>query len=212
MSLATPNPEQLDALKELVNIGIGRAAHSLNEMTHAHVSLRIPQVEVVDSMGLHLRLEALTALIGGNALSLVQLHFKGIFSGTVALIFPNNSAANLVTTLVSEQTIAMDLNAIRVSTLTEIGNILINGLMGSIGNILAEPLQFSIPQYHESNIAHILETSSQHKNATILLINTQFLIATKQIEGSIVLLFEVGSFDKLLATIMDSTHANAIHQ
>lgn len=204
MQAAQPSADQLDAIKELVNIGIGRAAHSLNEMAHAHVNLQIPQVEVVDANGLHSRLVELGALLGGQpntTLSVVQLKFRGVFSGTVALIFPANSAVNLVTTLVAEQTIALDLNALRVSTLTEIGNILINGLMGSIGNILAEPLCFSLPQYRESDVPHLIELSSQHKQATILLINTQFLIAAKQIEGSIVLLFEVGSFDKLLAAV-----------
>ncbi len=38
---------QLDALKELINIGIGRAAGMLNDMVNSHVSLQVPQVRIL---------------------------------------------------------------------------------------------------------------------------------------------------------------------
>jgi chemotaxis protein CheC len=38
--------DQIDALKELINIGIGRAAGVLNTMLHSHIRLRVPVVEI----------------------------------------------------------------------------------------------------------------------------------------------------------------------
>jgi chemotaxis protein CheY-P-specific phosphatase CheC len=43
------SPEQLDALRELINIGIGRAAGVLNEMLSAHIQLYVPDVEILSA-------------------------------------------------------------------------------------------------------------------------------------------------------------------
>ena len=39
-------PDQIDALKELINIGIGRSASMLNEMVNTRVYLQVPSVKV----------------------------------------------------------------------------------------------------------------------------------------------------------------------
>ncbi len=38
---------QIDALKELVNIGIGRAAGVLNQMVSAHIKLQVPRIQII---------------------------------------------------------------------------------------------------------------------------------------------------------------------
>ena len=61
------SPERIDALTELINIGVGRAASSLNQMCGAHVRLQVPSVAVVDGddldtvIGLVLRQQLLIA-------------------------------------------------------------------------------------------------------------------------------------------------------
>ncbi|HOJ97855.1 MAG TPA: chemotaxis protein CheC, partial [Methanospirillum sp.] len=42
---SVPQPV-LDGIKELVNIGVGRAAGSLNTMTGYHVTLRVPEISL----------------------------------------------------------------------------------------------------------------------------------------------------------------------
>ena len=37
---------QFDALTEVINIGVGRAASILNEMIETHISLQIPEIKV----------------------------------------------------------------------------------------------------------------------------------------------------------------------
>ena len=41
--------EEIDALRELINIGVGRAAGALNDMVGAHVELRVPSVRLVST-------------------------------------------------------------------------------------------------------------------------------------------------------------------
>ena len=43
-------PDQADILRELMNIGVGRAAGMLNEMTDAYVRLQVPSVGIFSAL------------------------------------------------------------------------------------------------------------------------------------------------------------------
>ncbi len=191
-----PTPSHIDALKELINIGVGRAAAVLNGMVDSHVSLQVPVVEIVS-------ISELQKEIAGDTeknLSAVRLRFSGAFSGVSSLIFPSESAVKLVAVLTGEQSWSSDLDSIRGETLNEVGNILLNGVMGSIGNVLERHIDYSLPQYLEDTPDELLSRDCV-PSSTILCARTYFIVEELQIEGHIVLFFEVESFDALLAAI-----------
>lgn len=190
-------PDQTDALKELINIGVGRAAGMLNEMVNSRVYLQVPSVRVFSAPEAKKQLERLDS----GKVAAVQLLFKGPFSGTAALVFPTESASNLVAILTGEEPGTYDLDSVRAGTLSEVGNIVINGVMGSIGNVLKERISYSFPKYTEDAIENILASSEPDPNAAVLLARTRFKVKEFQVEGDIILVFEVGSFDTLLASI-----------
>ncbi len=189
--------EQIDALKELINIGIGRAASMLNQMVHSRVHLQVPFIKV---FSLHEAEKELKRL-GKDRLATVQLLFKGVFSGTAALVFPTESASNLVAVLTGEEPGSPDLDAVRAGTLSEVGNIVINGVMGTIGNMLRERIDYSFPRYAEDTIEKVLELSKLDPSSSGLLAQTRFEVKELQVEGDIILLFEVGSFNILLDAV-----------
>ena len=45
--------KQFDALQELVNIGVGRAAGMLNQMVDSRIILEIPYIKVLNAADLH---------------------------------------------------------------------------------------------------------------------------------------------------------------
>jgi len=192
-----PTPEQIDVLKELINIGVGRAAGMLNDMLQSRVLLQVPYVKIFTPATLQTEIEDL----GNEKLSTVRLTFNGPFSGIASLVFPPDSAGKLVDVLTGEEPGETDLDSIRIGTLTEVGNIILNGVMGSIGNVLEKHINYSVPTYLENNIEQLLLAESVNKDTTILLAHTRFSIEQLQIEGDIILLFEVGSFDALLEAI-----------
>jgi chemotaxis protein CheC len=192
-----PTPEQIDVLKELINIGVGRAAGMLNDMLQSRVQLQVPYVKIFSPLALQSEIGQL----GSDKLSTVRLTFKGPFSGIASLVFPPDSASKLVDVLTGEEAAPTDLDAIRIGTLTEVGNIILNGVMGSIGNVLQQHLNYSVPTYLEDNIERLLLAEGLHANTTILLAHTRFIIEKLHIEGDVILLFEVGAFDALLAAI-----------
>jgi chemotaxis protein CheC len=192
------NPRQLDALQELVNIGIGQAAGILNDMIDSPIRLQIPYLQILSPTDVQ---EELEHHLNGEQISAVQLKFTGSFGGIAQLVFPTNSAAMLVTMLTGEELGTHDLDSVKIGTLSEVGNIVINGVMGAISNVLQQRLNYSIPSYTEGTIASLLTSGGLSADTVVLLAQTRFIIERLHIEGDIILIFNVNSFDALLAAI-----------
>lgn len=188
---------QIDALKELINIGVGRASGVLSSMIDCRISLEVPAIKIITLS----ELGEEVGRIGQGQLSAVKLGFKGSFTGTAALVFPPDSAAKLVSLLVREETDTPDLDAVRVGTLNEIGNIVINGVMGSVSNVLRQHIDYSLPAYVEDSLEHMLAAGASGTDFLILLAHTRFTVEEFMIEGNIVLVFESKSFGALIAAI-----------
>lgn len=187
---------QLDALKEVINIGVGRAASLLNEMVNSRILLEIPFIQVLTPDQLQ---RELCDRFSHDQLATVRLGFKGSFMGTAQLLFPTESASTLVAVLTGEGPGSPDLDDVKIGTLSEIGNILINGVMGSFGNILQQHLDYSIPVYLEDTIENLLPLEDQE--STILLAQASFTIEQLKIIGEMILIFEVQTFDAVLTAI-----------
>jgi chemotaxis protein CheC len=197
--MKTVDDETVDAIRELVNIGVGRAAGQLNQMTGSHIRLQIPTIHLVPFADIT---STEQKMLSGDVLSAVLLAFRGTFSGITAVVFPHESAASLVMLLTGEKEQSPDLDAMRVEALKEVGNIIINAVMGSIANVLEERLTYSIPSYCEGPFMSVLELQNKTKNDEwVLLARTNFLIESLNIEGDILLILEVGSLDRLVNSI-----------
>ena len=188
---------QVDALTELINIGVGRAAGMLNQILEAHIQLQVPSVKIFP----HSQIEHVLNNVATTPLSVVSLAFKGSFSGTALLAFPSESASNLVNIVTDDESDISDLDSIRVGALSEIGNIVLNGVMGSVSNVLKKRLMYSIPVYVEDTIEHLLREDGLEDTSTIILAKTELTIKKFQIRGDIILLFRVDLFNTLIETL-----------
>ena len=192
---------QLDALREVVNIGVGRAASVLNEMIGSHICLQIPALTILSPQQAK---EELYKRLGLDGLSAVRLGFNGSLSGSAQLVFPTDSASKLVAAICNEDLGAADLDEVKIGALTEVGNIFISGLMGAISNLLEQDFNYSLPTYMEGIVAQLLTDNNFDPNATILLAQASFTIEQLQIEGEIIVIFKLGSFQALLAAIQET--------
>jgi chemotaxis protein CheC len=189
--------DQLDALQELINIGVGRAASLLNEMVNSHIHLEIPVVKVLSATEAY---QELDTRFHNNSLASVKLSFTGSFYGTAGLIFPTESASTLVAVLTGEEADSADLDAVKIGTLSEIGNIVINGVMGSISNVLKQHMNYALPVYLEDTIDNLL-LPTDVSDSKILLAQARFTIEQLELIGDIILIFELGTFDALINAI-----------
>ena len=189
---------QLDALRELINIGVGQAAGMLNEMIEFRIQLQIPVIKLLSAESLR---DELLERFGSERLSAVQLGFSGSFAGTAELVFPTESAATLVAVLTGEELGSPDLDSLKIGTLSEVGNIVINGVMGSISNVLEQPLRYAVPSYTEANLDNLVPFKDSGESTAILLAQARFEIEELQVQGDIILFFDIGSFKALLLAI-----------
>jgi len=197
-----PTADDVDAIKELINIGVGRAAGMLHDITGCAISLKVPSIKIVE----------FAHLSEGNGrekdpvLSTVSLNFRGPMSGLTALIFPQESAAQLVMLMTKETEESGEMDAIRIETLKEVGNIIINAVMGSIANVLSQHLSYSLPTYQELGISALAGSIHARVDDRLVIANAHFRIEDTPIDGNILLILELGSMDALLASIHGMDH------
>jgi len=197
------DPLDLDAIRELVNIGVGKAAGILSEMTGSRIELTIPKLSIFsqEESGL------IISLIGSERYSAISLNFKGAFSGMTYSIFPAESAHILIDAVTGEEpsdkSFDRPFSSIDTETLKEVGNILINGVMGSITNVLKSQLTYSLPTYCEADIPALIQNVSQEHREAILLAETHMFIKSLDIEGKILIILGSESFETLIRRVRE---------
>ncbi len=200
-------PEDLDALQELLNIGMGRAAGSLNQMLGKPIQLHIPVLQ----LGTMEELSQKVQKKKDATLSCVQLPFKGTFSGASYLLFPTESAKALVIALTGESEDPGTEDSLREATLTEIGNIVLNSLMGTLANILNHRIIYSVPSYQETSIQGLLQPTPSNSSKFILWAQTQFTIEEYDLTGDIMLMLGIPDWGLLLNAINNLSLSTTLH-
>src|SRR5579871_6682373 len=136
------NELQLDALTELVNIGVSRAAASLRDMVGSQVHLSVPNVS------LETRSRAIAILAEREMSNLVAVHqvFEGDVTGRALLIFPETNSLELVRAVTGGDLPLEDIIDLEQEALAETGNIILNGCLATIANLLQRTLRISLPE------------------------------------------------------------------
>src|SRR5579872_3109690 len=113
---------ELDALTELVNLGVSNAAGSLRDLEREEVILSVPRVVVIT------REQALANLSEREAKRLVAVRqdFEGDIRGRALLIFPEAKSMELVRGIIGSDLAAEDIMELEQEALAETGNIMLN--------------------------------------------------------------------------------------
>ena len=192
---------QQDALVELLNIGFGRAAASLSQLTGHRVLLDVPQVSLhaINDVG-----DALERTITGHVASVHQI-FTGPVGGDALLILDESGAAILKELLTSEPALPLSIDASAREVITEVGNILLNACLGTFGNLLKVQVSFSVPHLSIANVAGLLESLliSHQGIRYALIVHAGFRLRDKQVTGYLMIVLSVASLDRLIRAVED---------
>lgn len=187
--------DQLDAISEVVNIGVGRAAASLSDLIGTRIELKVPVVRVMGE-----------AEIQDAGMAILQA-FDGDVSGKAILSFPSHSGEQLAKLLAGygedQELPAIELSGI----LSEVGNIVLNGVLGSLSNMIDSDLKYSVPDFFVDKTLDKLVRSDCFEvdsTDTLLIADTHFCVKSKNIFGSVVLGFEIGSLECLVAQLVEA--------
>src|SRR3989304_5432159 len=111
---------QLDALKEVANIGAGHAATALSQLTERRIMINVPEIEIT-------RLEDVPQTFGDPeaVVAAVLMHVLGDLTGRTLLLLPEANARLLCALLLRRKAGTTEaIGPIEESGLKEAGNIL----------------------------------------------------------------------------------------
>jgi chemotaxis protein CheC len=183
-----------DALTELVNIGVSRAAFSLRQMVGEQVLLSVPAVEVVT------RKHAVTLIRERENDDLVAIRqdFDGVFSGRALLIFPEANSLALVRAVTQDTLTDEEAAAMEDEALSETGNIVLNGCLATMANMLKKNLTMSLPEVIRGGGRILFELDSRSMpGSVVLFLYINFTINERNIRGYIAMLMDIPSLEAL---------------
>ncbi|MDP3173219.1 MAG: chemotaxis protein CheX [Phenylobacterium sp.] len=187
-----------DALTELVNIGVSRAAASLRKMVGEQVFLSVPSVEVVS------RRSAATLIRERETGPLVAVRqdFEGAFYGQALLIFPELNSLELVRAVTGGLLSPAEMTDMEEEALAETGNVVLNSCLATMANMLQRPLTMSLPEVLRGDGAHLFELSEESSlQAVVLFLYINFAIRDRDIRGYVAMLMDLPSLEALKALI-----------
>ncbi|MBM6579567.1 chemotaxis protein CheX [Microvirga sp. BT689] len=187
-----------DALTEVVNIGVSRAASSLRKMIGEEVILSVPAIEIMAP-------QDAARLIGEretDELVAIQQQFEGAFSGRALLIFPKATSLDLVRAIMGGDVPPDEIAEMEQEALAETGNVILNGCLATMANMLKRSLDISLPEVVRGDGARlfILE-KGRSTDGLVLFLYINFSVRNKDIRGYIAMLMDLPSLTALKALI-----------
>ncbi|WP_395336265.1 chemotaxis protein CheX [Novosphingobium sp. BL-8H] len=183
-----------DALTEIVNIGVSRAASSLRKMIGDQVLLSVPSIEVVSQR----RAARLISEREASDLVAVRQDFTGPFSGRALLIFPETNSLELVRAVTGGELSADDVVEMEHEALAETGNIILNSCLATMANMLKRSLSMTIPEVLRGSGASLFEADGEGAgDGLVLFLYIDFAVRSRDIRGYIAMIMDLPSLATL---------------
>ena len=200
---------ELDALTELVNLGVSNAAHSLRELVREEILLSVPKVTVVS------REEAIKNLGERDVKRLVAVHqdFEGDIAGRALLIFPETKSLELVRAIVGSDLSLDEIVELEQEALAETGNIILNACLATMANHLGRTLKISLPEVqHGAGTEFFYVKPPPFVDDNVLFSFINFSVRQRNITGYIAMLLDLPSLatlKNLLTELIERTSQTA---
>ena len=194
------SPAQLDALKEIGNVGAGNSATALSQIINHRIDMNVPKVSIVP-------LGDVPDMVGGPEAVVVGVFLRvyGSAPGNILFLLPAKSAFLLVDMLMGKKRgETKNLDFMDESALMEIGNILAGAYLNALFNLTKLSLLPSIPALAVDMAGAILNVvliQLGQMGDHALVIETQFNADEGDIKGHFFLVPDPGSLDTILAAV-----------
>lgn len=195
-----------DALTEIVNIGVSRAASSLRKMIGDQVTLSVPSIDVVSQR----RAARLISEREVAELVAVRQDFSGPFSGRALLIFPESNSLELVRAVTGDTLTAQEVVDMEHEALTETGNVILNSCLATMANMLKRSLSMTIPEVLRGSGAMLFEVDeSNAADGLVLFLYIDFAVRKRDIRGYIAMIMDIPSLE-VLKELLDEFIARVV--
>ncbi|MBQ1415856.1 MAG: chemotaxis protein CheC [Selenomonas sp.] len=191
---------QLDALREIGNVGAGNSATALSQVINRRIDMNVPKVSMVP-------LEVVPDLVGGPDAVVVGIFMRvyGKAPSNILFLLPQKSAFYLVDTLMGKprgQTTSLDF--MDESALMEIGNILSGAYLNAFFTFTQITMLPSIPALAmdmAGALLNVVLAQLGQMGDRALVIETEFLSEDDGINGQFFLVPDPGSLETIIHAV-----------
>jgi chemotaxis protein CheC len=146
---------QLDALREVANIGAGHAATALSQMIGGRIMISVPRINIMS-------LEDVPGQVAGpeEPIAAVLMHMLGDLTGRTLLVFPQSTAQRLAELMLRRPAgSSPELGELEQSAIKEAGNILSGAYMNALSEFMGIMLLPSPPSLAIDMSSAVLTTA-----------------------------------------------------
>ena len=189
---------QCDALGEIFNIGVGRAAASLSQIVRDEIELSAPTIQFVAPS------EVENVLMGRefDHLSMVSQEFAGPFQARAMLVFPEQNALLIVGQMLGGVVPPEQLGEFEQEAMCEVGNIILNACISALADLFRVEFEGSLPVYEHADRQSLdLFGNIRNDVPVILIVQIDLVIRQQSIQGHLMFLLSVSSLEELLRSI-----------
>lgn len=193
MTQTNVTPKQMDAIREVVNIGAGHAATNLSQLTGLTVMISVPRIQWSVGNG------PADALPPGGELVVITVPITGVSDAggeRASLLLARSTALRMVALMLRRDPSAhQEVGALEKSALMEMGNIVCAAYVGVLGSFLGKGVLIGTPEMYVGS------TDAIQAAGEGLVIETDFTFLDTTFEGVFVLSHTDVSFASLLAAL-----------
>ncbi len=193
---------QMDALKEIGNIGAGNAATALAQMINSKIDMNVPRVNILE-------FDKVPELLGGADVFVVGIYLTVSGSAPASLLFilPVEHACRLVDMMMGQpagHTKPQEMSDMEYSAMMELGNIISATYLNALAMFTQLTLAPSVPALGMDMAGAILDAILAQFGEVadhVLVLETQFKKDSEDVVGHFFMLPEPGSLDTILTAL-----------
>jgi chemotaxis protein CheC len=186
---------QMEAMKEVGNIGAGHAATALSDMLNEPVQIGTPTVEILPFSGLADRVSS-----DGRVVSAVHMYVHGEAPCQIVVLFDKDQALSFVKIFTGMSSEDEMFDSIVESTIKEVGNIIGGAYLTALTELTGITLIASVPTLSTGTAqSAFLELMSVPADQDVFYVQTGFEKERPVITGEFILIPEPESIAPLLS-------------
>ena len=193
-------PNQLDALREIGNVGAGNTATALSQVVNKKIDMNVPKVSIIP-------IEDVPELVGGPDTLIVAVFLRvyGKAPGSILFLMPKENAFFLADDLMGrEHGTTQELDEMSISAIKEVGNILTGSYLNAFFHFTNISMVPSIPSLAidmAGAILNVVLVQLGQMGDKAMVIETKFLSEDDSVAGHFFLVPDPGSLGTIVKAV-----------
>lgn len=188
-----------DIIREVVNVGVGDAADALSKLVKSPVKISVPEISIIDIGEIAGFAEKEMKDIG----VFISQEFTGEIKGRALLAYSRECSQSLLATIMSIDKEITALTKIEISTLEEIGNLILVSCISTIGDMIENPFSFELPMVSTSGGETFFRTLARklQEDQKCIVAKNKMVVKEKMIEGYIFIFLRFSDINRIIESL-----------